>query len=144
MATLFFNNCQVLIAKDSGWIDTKFEDGTEVSTVPYDDIVTRYRSEELGYGQNFAKMVWDNQILHTFLSEKIGLPYSPCLWSIAHNFSGDGCVSFDEQYKEEALVLSYQKYINTKKIEPPLEEFIGVYHLKLRPINKEFQLLTNF
>jgi hypothetical protein len=144
METLYFNNCTVLVDPNNGWCDTKFDDGTDVPAFPNDDVSSRYTAQELGYGSDLVKMTLDHEFLHTFLCEKAGLPYSPTLWSVAHNHIGSGCIPFSRQYEEEALVLSCQKYMNTKQIEKPLEQYLDFNRLSLRPLCKEFMMLSDF
>lgn len=140
METLFFNSCLVKIFPETGYIETRYDDDSVARVIPNYNEIEFFTAKSLGYENNIKLMTIHHEILHTYLAEKIGLPYSPTLWAVAHNF-GSGCAPIEEQWQEEALVLSYQKYLNKKEIEPPLENYLTNYKLKLRSLTSETKSL---
>lgn len=141
METLFFNGCIVKVFPETGYTETRYDDNSFVPAMPNYDPASFFTANDLGYGVNTKLMTIHHEILHTFLAEKIGLPHSPTLWAVAHNF-GSGCVPVEKQWEEEALVLSYQKYLNVAEVEPPLENYLETNKLKLRQLKHDSLLLT--
>jgi hypothetical protein len=62
-------------------------------------------------------MCREHEVLHTWLCELFGLPYSPTLWAVAHE-NAEGCAPDWAQAQEESLVLSFQAYLNDSAAEP--------------------------
>ncbi len=132
--TLVFNNCLVTVLTDNGYVQTTFDDNTFVPALPLLDPTNLFLAQTLGYKDDIKKMTMDHEILHTYLSETIGLDYSPTLWTLAHHSVGLSCVSQETQWIEDALVLSFQRYLNTKDVEPPLENYLFENTLILRRV----------
>ena len=140
MIVIPFKNTLVNLTLETGYVETLFpEDDTKCPSIPQYNTPEIKTAEELGYGtrmEDVKRMTIEHEILHTFLCESCGLPYSPTLWSVAHNQdrSVEGVIDIWRQYEEEALILSFQKYLNTKMVEPPLEHYQEVTKLKLRDL----------
>ena len=146
-----FKSCYVLIQEGNrtpyNYIETKFDDGTFVPAKPNYNEMALTTAKDLGYEENnqgIELMTVHHELLHTILCEKCGLPYSPTLWSVAHQQKPEfGAIDVWRQYEEEALVLSYQKYMHTCIIEPPLEFYISQSGLKLPKLKKEINEIFN-
>src|SRR5690348_2647013 len=99
--TLWFKNCLVRL-EESGFTETMFADGTRVPAYPSGLAEQTEMSRRLGYGGDVKRMCREHEVLHTWLCELFGLPYSPTLWAVAHGQS-DGCAPVWAQQEEEAL-----------------------------------------
>ena len=97
--------------EESGFTETRFPDGTRVPAYPSGLPEQAQMSRRLGYGADVMRMCREHEVLHTWLCELFGLPYSPTLWAVAHDNAG-GCAPDWAQREEEALVLSFQAYLN--------------------------------
>jgi hypothetical protein len=138
METLIFDNCHVSIYPETGYTRTFFEDETFAPCLPTPSPLNIYLGKNLGYGDNLRAMIIHHEILLTFLAESKGLDFSPALWSIAHDLG-------ENTWEEEALVLSFQKYLNTREVEPPVENFLKETDLKLKKIKEEaLKLIGDF
>src|SRR5947209_2625946 len=87
--TLTFKNCVVRL-EESGFTETVFPDGTRVPAYPTGCPDQLKMAKALGYDADLARMCREHEVLHTWLCELFGLPYSPTLWAVAHN-QADGC-----------------------------------------------------
>lgn len=106
-----FRNCIVRMGYNGWYTETVFHDGTKVSATPTRTPEQMETALRLGYGEDVAALCREHEILHTWLCERFGLPYSPTLWAVAHG-QGDGCVALHHQQEEETLVLAFQAYLN--------------------------------
>lgn len=106
-STILFDNCLVEVWEEERSLITKFFDGTSVPAAPYNQ---EEIAANLGYKDPWD-MVREHEILHTFLSQVIGLSVSPTLWDVAHNkdISQTRKTLFP---KEEWVVTEFQKYLN--------------------------------
>lgn len=118
METLFFNSCTVDVDPHRGYVETLFDDKTSVPALPLYNPISLFYSRDLGYGEDVKLMTIHNQILHTFLMESAGFPYSPTLWATAHQ---EPC---EVEYWERALVLSFQKFLNNREPDLILKDII--------------------
>jgi hypothetical protein len=110
-----FENCHVAIWHGAQYLETVFYDGTRVAAAPQDTDSYRAQAERLGYGDDTWAMCRDHETGHTWLSERLGEPYSRTLWAVAH---GDKQAIHDspgEMYAEEELVLAWQRWKNIRK-----------------------------
>lgn len=108
--TLAFKNCVVRMEK-SGFTETVFRDGSRVPAYPTGLADQREIGKRLGYGCDLARMCREHEVLHTWLCELFGLPYSPTLWAVAHG-QAEGCAPLWAQQEEESLVLAFQALLN--------------------------------
>lgn len=71
---------------ERGFIETRFKDGTVCvgSHVGNDPETYAETARRAGYGDNVCKMAVQNDLLHSWLSERAGMPFSPALWGTAH------------------------------------------------------------
>lgn len=99
---------QVRIFEDARYLETLFEDGTKVGAAPQDTDDYRATAERLGYGADTWSMCREHEIAHTFVTQALGLPYSPTLWAVAHGHHNG------EMWAEEELVLAYQRWRNSR------------------------------
>ena len=131
MEHLFFSECTVGINMVSGYVETVFEDEKVAPASPSPGL--EIYSKDLGYGHDLRLLTIHNQILHTFLMEHFGHPYSPFLWAVAHEQESDG-------FWERAIVLSFQKYMNGRGVDPILEN----YEKELRKVKGAARKLLDF
>lgn len=106
-----FRNCVVRADFGLGYTETIFRDGSIVPAYPMGTREQRDTCATLGYGADVAGMCREHEILHTWLCEQFGLPHSPTLWAVAHGQS-EGSAPIWAQQNEEALVLSFQAFLN--------------------------------
>jgi hypothetical protein len=113
---LTFKNCVVRADVKLGYTETVFRDGSLVPAYPTGCDNQRQTSRRLGYGDDVAAMCREHEVLHTWLCERFDLPYSPTLWAVAHGQPA-GCAPIWAQQEEEALVLSFQAYLNDRETD---------------------------
>lgn len=82
---------------------TTFADGTFVEARPQDDAAYRLTARELGYGEDTWSLCWQHEAAHSWLCERVGLPWSPTLFAVAHG------ETFERASAEEAAVLEFQR-----------------------------------
>lgn len=148
----FFDNCMAVVEPAKHYTETIFDDKTKVPALPEFTESYKWHARDLGYFDKYhdndektalGLMSIHHELLHTFLSESAGFPYSPTLWSVAHDQTGPGCIPIYRQYEEEALVLSFQKYLNTELVDPVVENFTKLTNLDLNRLRrKAFDLLS--
>ena len=110
--TLTFTACWVNLS--DAWTETVFHDGTRVVAVPGNDAAYGAHARDLGYaGENAnAQMSQEHEVLHTFLADRLrGGGASPTLWAVAHDQTGMVAPVWEQEI-EEALVLSFQRFLN--------------------------------
>lgn len=118
-----FENCITVVKPDNGYCETLFDDRSIAPSLPIYNNYNKWISLDLGYpkgNKGIKLMTIHREILYTFISESFGKDYSERLWAVAHHAPPSELCLFEE---EEALVLSFQKYLNTDKaiIDPILE-----------------------
>lgn len=76
----------LVVDPENGYIETRFDDGTVCQGSPVGNDQASYAStaERAGYGANVNLMAVENDLLHSFLAERAGMPFSPTLWGTAH------------------------------------------------------------
>jgi hypothetical protein len=142
----FFNDSIVTVYPENGYTLTEYEDGTNVPAMPNYRDVDLYMANELGY-TGLARTKWmtiEHEILHTFICEEQGLLHSPTLWSVAHNNRGEGCIPEWQQYEEEALILSFQKYLNSHSVDPILADFDKESKIKIPKLRDKALVVLDF
>lgn len=115
-----FKHCRVEVDLMGKHAVTIFEDGTRVHAAPHHNDEQRQTARRLGYGDDLAAMCREHEVLHTWLCERFGMPYSHTLWAVAHD-QGPGCLPIHHQHGEEALVLAFQAYLNGRPADPALD-----------------------
>jgi hypothetical protein len=78
-------------------------------------------------------MCFEHETLHTFLSVKLGKPYSPTLWAVAHGLkTPQGLMWFEEQ-----LVLKAQYWLNTGERPYGALFVLSWYGLDMKAVRQE-------
>ena len=108
--TYEMRSCYVRYYPATRFTDTIYPDGTHVPASPEDSAYYRDMAQRLGYGADVAACCREHEILHTFLAEAQGLPYSPLLWAIAHQQEED--IPLWQRESEEAVIIEFQRYLN--------------------------------
>jgi hypothetical protein len=135
-----FKQC-VLRVWSEDHVDTLFFDGLSCPAQFEINPDTLMTAQECGYGTagesegikylhttefHIRQMHLEHELLHTFLSQELGRPYSLVLRRVAQGETW----SYDQTREdEEALVLAFQKYLNTAEYTSPLEELEDPYGL---------------
>lgn len=130
-----------MVYLDDNYTETRFYDNSRVPALANNDPESLKTAKDLGY-KDTAKMSREHEILHTFLSEKCGLPYSPTLWSVAHD--QENCIPVHVQYEEEAAILGFQKYLNLAVIDEYLDKMVKENNLDLLVTEKEARKILEF
>lgn len=116
---------------DSKVVRTSYQDGTYVemwlSGIP--TIQAEDWADILGYF-----LPWDHfrqhELMHTWLSVQMGHPYSPTLWTVAHDgIDVPGKISRKKQGMEEWVVTEFQKYLNTGEWSRAFDCMLAGYDL---------------
>lgn len=89
-------------------VETWFPSGAMLPAEPQDGDDYRDRALSLGY-ESADAMNREHDPLHSFLADKLGYQWSPCLRAAAHEMPIDRVVAD----REEACVLAFQRYMNT-------------------------------
>lgn len=108
---LVFDSCRVQIYGDH--VCTTFNDGYTLNATPQRHRDDHKRAYKLGY-RSVEDMTREHDPLHTFLAHKMGLPFSPALYSAAHD--------------EEGFVMAFQHYINTGLVSEKLWPLVSRGH----------------
>lgn len=79
----------IVVDYAEGYIETRFDDGTvcrgsHVQGTPEKDAAYAETARRAGYGTDVRLMAVENDLLHTFLCTRAGMPFSPALWGTAH------------------------------------------------------------
>lgn len=135
-----FKNCFVRAELNVGYTETVFADGSLVPAYPDGTPEQRLTSLRLGYGDDLARMCREHEVLHTWLCERFGLPYSPTLWAVAHGQQA-GCAPRWAQEQEEALVLAFQACLNNASFDPGPLESIPTHGMNLHQLRREAEAL---
>lgn len=111
-------NCRVLIHTADQYLETVFDDGARLPAAANHGDEDEARAKALGY-RNTWQMSLEHELLHSILSEAMGLKYSPTLHAVA---TGEK-IDQEEIDMEERLVLCVQKLLNDARFgrEPYLE-----------------------
>jgi hypothetical protein len=115
-----FSNCVVRHDPRLSYTETRFNDGSvarSMSTGTHEQLAMAY---QLGYGGDCATLCAEHEILHTFVSEKLGLPHSPAIWAAAHG-QPPVAEALWEQYQEDEIVYALQAWLNGQPASPALQ-----------------------
>ena len=105
-----FRGCYVRYFPATCCTETIYPDGTLVPAAPADTESYRGMALSLGYRGNAAACCREHELLHTFLAEAQGLPYSIVLWALAHGT--EEAIPLWQRENEESVVLNFQRYLN--------------------------------
>lgn len=119
----------IAVDYDEGYIETRFDDGTvcrgsHVGNDPEQYAATARRA---GYGEDVKRMAVENDLLHTFLSTRAGMPFSPALWGTAHRRWWPWWEA------EEAAVYGLQCLLHGGNVEQWHWDALGLYARWCRP-----------
>jgi hypothetical protein len=140
----FFGPVRVEANLETHETRTFFPDGTwTVATPRFNSALDREEARRLGYGGHVAALTRENQILHSWLAEKLHMVWSPTLWAVAHNQQPDAfCLSQELQENERQLVVAFQQYLNTAERQPVLQ-VLSLAGLDLPTLRWEATTLLN-
>ena len=105
-----FSSCYVRYFPATHFTETIFPDGASVPAAPTSTDYYCDMAHRLGYGSDLAACSREHEILHTFLAEAQGLPYSDVMWAIAHGTEGE--IPLWQRECEEGVVMDFQRYLN--------------------------------
>src|SRR5690348_11324108 len=137
---LTFKNCVVRADLNLGYTETIFRDGSLVPAYPTGLADQMQTAHQLGYGDDLSRMCREHEILHTWLCEQFGLPYSPTLWAVAHGQT-QGSAPIWAQQEEEALVLSFQASLNDSPHDRRPLENIPKHGMRLDDLKRQARTL---
>lgn len=101
-------------------ICTVLPDGSEVPASPNHTEEDVARASELGYASTW-EMSRDHEAMHTYLAHRLGLPYSPTLWWVAHQATVPMTPAMQERFAaEEAMVMEFQRVLTGRESPGPL------------------------
>jgi hypothetical protein len=125
--TLWFPSCRVDI--EDAYVETTFFDGAKVPAVPHERNYYRLTAYDVGYGSDVVRLNAEHDPLHTWLAHRLGLPYSPVLWAVAHD-----TLHLGDFGREEDLCLAFQRCLNTGECLPALQRLVdaGLHLPRLR------------
>lgn len=106
-----FRACKV-VQWNEDYIETVFRDGEICPAVLSNDPESRARARSLGY-KDTRTMHLEHEIAHTYLSEAMGRGWSPAL-------RARSLQKTEDHWREEALVLAFQRYLNDGTFSPEL------------------------
>jgi hypothetical protein len=100
---------------------SEFYDGASIELWSFDTPESRAWTKTLGYGDvdpwtHFR----EHEILHTWISTKLEHPYSPTLWSVAHEnekFLHFGITTKKARGMEEWAVVKWQEFLNNPQVD---------------------------
>lgn len=141
LKTLNLGKCVVDVNFDWRIVRTTFRDGTFTEIWAQDTPEFIGYAQALGYDNDVWRHFREHDILHTWLSTKLGLPYSLTLWTEAHAKQGIySKITKKSQGIEEWFVTEFQKYINGAEPGEALDYFVNEgYNLQdLRGEAQEF------
>lgn len=104
-----------------GYLETVWPDGTTCGATRGSEMYNLEYARHLGYA-GVRDALREHELAHTFVSEALGFPYSLTLRAAALGFA-PGCAPYEFQLFEEAVVLDFQRYLNTGEIGPALNPY---------------------
>jgi hypothetical protein len=116
-----FAGCEVHEYPDrdaNGYLETRWPDGAMCPATRDHTMSNVDYAAHLGY-RSVRDALREHELAHTFVSEKLGFPYSPTLRAVADGF-GPGSAPYEAQLWEEAVVLEFQRFMQTGDIGPAL------------------------
>lgn len=130
MRTHQFRYCRVEIDDDARRVTTVFNDGRSCCGTREDNAQNRAEAEAEGYGWDVWRCLGEHELVHAYLAETLWDCTSPVL-----NTEAGMVQPYWLRMYEEALVLTFQIYLNTGRIEQPLQPFadmVGVWATDFR------------
>jgi hypothetical protein len=106
---------------ESGYLVTVFADGAECPATRDHTMENADYARHLGYAA-VRDALREHELAHAATAEWLGFPYSPTLWAVAHDF-GPGTAPYEQMLHEEALVLDFQRYMQTGEVGPALNPY---------------------
>ena len=134
--------CTVRIFPD--WMETVFKDGLSVPAAANDDPDSLERAAALGYSSTW-EMSKSHEIAHSLLMVALGHEFSPVLRGVAVRESGgnkDDIVAPKLSNLEEALVMDFQRFVQTGVASSYLLAYKRTYGLDLDALAAELRRLT--
>ena len=85
--------------------------------------------------EGFVQMSVEHELLHSWIAERQGLPYSPTLYALATHPDGDfrrppACASVREQQWEEGLVRDFARFLHTGHRTGRVDDFADASGLR--------------
>lgn len=105
----------------NGYLETVWPDGAVCPATRDHTMENVAYARHLGYA-SVRDALREHELLHAFAAEKLGYPYSPTLRAVALAFA-PGTAPYERQLGEEALVLEWQRYMNTGEVGPVLSPY---------------------
>jgi hypothetical protein len=100
----------VVVDYESGYVETRFDDGAICPAYPHATDAYRETAKSLGYGSDTAALCREHEVAHSLIALKMGLAVSPTLWMVAHG--GPPEYALPLALAEEEVVLTFQKVLN--------------------------------
>lgn len=108
----------VRVWNSEAWMATRIDGYPFVSTGNPGNSAAVALANELGYRGDTWAMSRDHELLHSWLSVRRGLPFSPTLWAVSR---GDKRLTADAIREwEEGDVLAVQKFLRLGSCDPDL------------------------
>jgi hypothetical protein len=109
----------VYVSNSERWMSSKVQGFAVVATGNAGDPDAVALAHDLGYDGDTWAMSRDHELLHSWLSVRRGLPFSPTLWATSR---GDKRLTADAIREwEEGDVLSLQKFLRLGACDPDLD-----------------------
>lgn len=102
----------VYVNNDYRILVTVFPDGSFLDAIPHSTPSYKLTARELGYPDDLEgcwEMCRDHELGHSFLAARVGLPWSPTLYAVAHG------ETFERAAQEEAAVLAFQRLLTARR-----------------------------
>lgn len=107
--TLTIGDCIVVIDDDAHTVVTRFMDGVELLAIDDPSQENVDRAHEIGYPDTWG-MNRHHDLVHSFLADREGKPFSPTLYHACHPDSPIGSDP-EERAREECKVLEFQRFV---------------------------------
>jgi hypothetical protein len=104
MHTIRLDNVLIEVWPETKTLRHSFPDGKQLVACPQDTDGYRATAKALGYDADLWRLCLDHELLHHFVAEYAGLPYSQSLYEAATN-SNFGPL----HWREEELVMNLQR-----------------------------------
>lgn len=99
------------------FLETVFPDGCACPALFVDDYDNRRNAEAWGYRpgpDGVRRMHFEHELLHTYLSEAVGLPFSPVLrkWARGDNAIAWAAIKQSDRHADEARAVEFARMLN--------------------------------
>jgi hypothetical protein len=108
VTTITFQHCRLEVDHADRYMETVFEDGSVAPARPNFEPSDITRAHDLGYDGDTWQMTLDHELMHTWVAEMMGQPYSVILWNVAHGGKNRWPPGGKE---EEGYVTSMQRFL---------------------------------